>query len=146
MFELHSKFTFEGMLGPSIGGRDHVLVKMIIEKEGSGDRMAALIQSSTKMGTGVHGANGGREDDGEPGATFPTIRRADSPAMHAHDSFHERQPQATPGRISAPHATLEYLREDLRFEAGAVIFQYEQCAIFRAAERNCYHAGGTQML
>ena len=92
------------------------------------------------------GANGERKDDGEPGATFPTIRRVNRPAMHAHNSFDKRQPQAMAGRISAPHATLEYLREDLQFEAGAVVFHDEQSAIFRAAERNCYRAAGTQML
>jgi len=96
MFELNSNFTFQGTPGPIIGGTGHLLVKMIIERpvtrKERGDRMAALIQSSTKMGTGVHGASDEREDDGEPGATFPTIRRVDSPPMHAHDSFDERQP------------------------------------------------------
>jgi len=107
--------------------------------------MAALIQSSTKMETGVHGASSEREDDGEPGAAFLPVRRVDFPAMHAHYGIDERQPQAMPGRISAPHATLEYLREDLRFEAGSVVFHHEQRAIFRAAERDCHRAGGTQM-
>lgn len=55
------------MLGPVIGGTDHLLVKMIIERpitrNESGGRMAALIQSSTRMGTGDHGVNGKREDD-----------------------------------------------------------------------------------
>ena len=68
-------------------GNEHLVILVLF----SGQFLDAL-QSSIKMGTGVHGANGEREDDGEPGAPFPTIRGVDSPAMPAHDSFDERQP------------------------------------------------------
>jgi hypothetical protein len=64
-----------------------------------------------------------RPSDGQPGASFRTVRRRHTSSVSANYGFNKRKPKAMPLGVFSFHSLFEYVQADLRRKSWAIILQ-----------------------